>query len=259
MRRMYLAVVFSILFLVIAVGLSCAAESELMVSAAASLTDAFTDIGKAYEKQHPGTVVKFNFASSGALATQIEQGAPVDVFVSADAETTERLRKKSLVVASTEAVVASNTLVVAVPADSKIKIRGLADLKSDEIGHIGIGDPSHVPAGKYARQTLEKLHLWNALEHKLVMGSDVRQVRTYIQRGEVEVGFIFGTDARAKDVRVAYVVPVSMYGPIEIRRSRCKAKQQSQLCESVSCSCKIQGRTTHIGKIRFLACSEVNR
>jgi molybdate transport system substrate-binding protein len=191
-----------------------ASRSEIVVSAAASLTDAFTDIGKLYEKAHPGVSVKFNFASSGALAAQIEQGAPVDVFASASVDFMDRLAKKTLIVASTRKNIASNRLVVVVPESSKLRIKSLTDLKSNEIRYIAIGAPESVPAGKYSKEALQKLGLWDTLKDKLVYGSDVRQVRTYVDRGEAEAGFVFRTDVPAKGLRQAYLVPASLHAPI---------------------------------------------
>ncbi len=116
MRKLYCLIVCSVVLAAIAARLMCAGQPELMVAAAASLTDAFTQIGKAYEKKHPQAAVKFDFASSGALATQIEQGAPVDVFASADADNVDRLARKGLVTLTSRTVFASNTVVVIVPS-----------------------------------------------------------------------------------------------------------------------------------------------
>lgn len=210
----YIIILLAVMLSILASQLAISSQHEITVSAAASLTDTFTEIGKLYQKKHPGVNVKFNFASSGALAAQIEQGAPVDVFVSADPKFVDKLAKADLIVAPTRRNIASNQLVVVTPAGSKLKIKSLSDLKSTKVNRIGIGDPESVPAGKYAKQALVKTGVWNAVKGKLVFGSDVRQVRTYVERDEVDAGFVFRTDVSTSTVKAAYTVPESLHDPI---------------------------------------------
>jgi molybdate transport system substrate-binding protein len=188
-----------------------AAAGELIVSAAASLTNAFNEIGKAYEKANPNTRVLFNFGSSGSLLQQISRGAPVDVFASADLETMDRAQKQNLLVADTRANFVSNKLVVVLPWESLTRCQSLADLAKPEFARLGLGTPDSVPAGRYAKQELERASLWDALSAKYVYGQNVRQVLDYVARSDVDAGFVYATDAALmKDaVKVAIEVPTS--------------------------------------------------
>lgn len=183
------------------------AQQELLVSAAASLTNAFKDLGKQFEAANPGVKVVLNLASSGALLQQIDKGAPVDVFASADQKTMDQAKEKDLIIAETRKDFVSNGLVLVVPKDSMPAIKGVKDLVEDKITRISLGNPETVPAGRYTREVLAKAGLWEALKSKYIYAENVRQALEYVGRGEVDAGFVFATDAAAaKDkVRVAAV------------------------------------------------------
>ncbi len=204
--------IFMVLFLAMAtfcVGPGRAsAETEILVSAAASLTDAFKAIGKAYEAKNPGVTIRFNFAATGPLLQQIEQGAPVDVFASADQQSMDRAEKGSFILPGSRTNFIGNVLVLISPVNMSV-VKGLADLQSAQVLKISIGNPESVPVGRYAKAALEKQGVWEALVPKFVMGSSVKQALEYVMRGEVEAGFVFGTDAViAKDkVRVVAEIP----------------------------------------------------
>ena len=185
------------------------AQQQITVSAAASLTDAFKEIGTMFEAARPGSTVRFNFAASGVLLQQITQGAPVDVFASADEETMDRGVAQKLLDGATRRDFASNSVVLVVPAQGGAALVSLADLRGEQVRRIAIGKTATVPAGRYAKQLLESANLWSALEPKFVQADSVRQVLDYVARGEVEAGFVYRTDAAlmAGQVRVA-VVPV---------------------------------------------------
>ena len=187
---------------------SAFAGQELIVSAAASLTNAFKDVGEKFEGANPGVKVVFNFAASGALLQQIESGAPVDVFASADQKTMDQAESKKLVQADTRKDFVSNKLVLIVPSESKMKITTPQDLTAKEVTKIGMGNPDSVPAGRYAQEALTNEGIWETLKPKLINGESVRQVLDYVSRAEVEAGFVFSTDAAiAKDkVKVAAVM-----------------------------------------------------
>ena len=186
-----------------------ASAAELTVSAAASLTNAFNEIGKAFEARNPGSKVNFNFAASGALLQQIVKGAPVDVFASADEETMNDAQKQDAVDIPTRVDFVRNSLVVIVPADAKLVPTSLADLKRDAIGKVAIGQPASVPVGRYTKAVLEQATLWAAIEPKTIGASSVRQALDYVARGEVDCGFVYATDAAlmVDKVRVAFAVP----------------------------------------------------
>ena len=188
-----------------------ATAGDVIVSAAASLTNAFNEIAKAYEKANPDTRVLFNFGSSGSLLQQIARGAPVDVFASADLETMDRAQKQNLLVPDTRSNFVSNKLVVVLPPDSLNQCQSLADLAKPAFARLGIGTPDSVPAGRYAKQALEQARLWDALSAKYVYGQNVRQVLDYVARGEVDAGFVYATDAalRKDTVKVAIEVPTT--------------------------------------------------
>lgn len=182
---------------------------ELIVSAAASLTDAFREIGRAFEAAKPGTRVVFNFAASGPLLQQIAQGAPVDVFATAEQETMDRAQTQSLIAADSRATFAANTLVLVVPAAATAVPRALADLGAPAYRRIATGNPASVPVGRYAREALAAAGLADALKDKLIFADSVRQVLAYVARAEVDAGFTYRTDALvdAGKVRVALELP----------------------------------------------------
>jgi molybdate transport system substrate-binding protein len=189
----------------------CASAEELIVSAAASLTNAFKEIGSSFEQTHPGVKVVFNFAASGPLLQQIAQGAPADVFAAADQESMDKAQQQNLIAASTRADFVANKLVLVTPADSPVAITSLADLTKPEVKRIAIGNPASVPAGRYAKGALEAAKLWEPLLPKFVYADSVRQALAYVARAEAAAGFVYATDAGIeKDkVRVAAEVPVA--------------------------------------------------
>ena len=193
--------------LVVACGLAQAAD--LTVSAAASLTNAFRELGPLFEAAHPGTTVVFNFASSDALLAQIAKGAPADVFASADQDAMDRAEAQHVLVPRTRRNFVANALVMIVPSDSTLGLQAPADLASASVRRIAIGNPASVPVGRYTKASLEAVRLWSAVEPKAVMAQSVRQALDYVARGETEAGFVYATDAAImKDkVRVAAVVP----------------------------------------------------
>jgi molybdate transport system substrate-binding protein len=189
-----------------------AAAQQLTVSAAASLTDAFRAIGARFEAAQPGVTVRFNFAASGVLVQQIVQGAPVDVFASADQETMDRGVAQKAIAADTRRDFASNTLVLVTPPDSPVQ--RLADLAGPAVKRIAIGKVASVPVGRYTQQALGSAQLWSALSPKLVFADNVRQVLDYVARGEVEAGFVYRTDAEIAKGRVRMAATVGGHAPI---------------------------------------------
>lgn len=184
---------------------------ELVVSAAASLTNAFQSIGQAFEKSKPGTKVTFNFAASGPLLAQIQQGAPVDVFASADQETMDRAAKANLLAEGSRADFARNTLVLIVPATAAKVPQKLADLGGENYKRVSTGTPSTVPVGRYTMASVQEVGLTAVLEPKWIYGESVRQVLNYVARAEVDAGFVYRTDALIeKDkTRIALTVPTA--------------------------------------------------
>lgn len=188
--------------------------ADLMVAAAASLTNAFTDIGKAYEKRTPGTRVLFNFAASGQLLQQISRGAPVHVFASADQDTMDRAEKQKLIRRSSRVNFAANKLLVVVPGDSAAEISKLSDLAKPQVQRIALGTPETVPAGRYAKGALDKAGLWDQLTPKFIFTQNVRQSLDYVFREEVDAGFVYATDAATSPVKVRTAFEVALESPI---------------------------------------------
>lgn len=188
-----------------------AQAQDLVVSAAASLTNAFQAVGAAFEKANPGAKVTFNFAASGPLLAQIQQGAPVDVFASADQETMNRAATARLLAEGTRADFAKNTLVLIVPAASSPAPTTLGDLTGPAFKRVSTGTPATVPVGRYTVEAVQQAGLAAALEPKWIYGESVRQVLNYVARGEVDAGFVYRTDALIeKDkTRIAFTVPTS--------------------------------------------------
>jgi len=181
--------------LVAALSTGTATGAEIIVSAAASLTNAFTEIGREYEKVNPGQKVNFNFASSGALLQQIARGAPVDVFASADQETMDRAAKQNLIVRTSRHDIVRNTLVVVAPKGAKSVPKSLEDLKDAGIARLAISNPESVPVGRYTKDALEAAGLWDAVKAKSLNTQNVRQSLDYVARGEADAGFVYVTDA----------------------------------------------------------------
>ncbi|MEJ8851080.1 molybdate ABC transporter substrate-binding protein [Variovorax rhizosphaerae] len=186
-----------------------AQAQEIVVSAAASLTNAFQEVGKAFEKAQPGTKATFNFAASGALLAQMTQGAPVDVFASADQETMNRAVAAKLIAEGTRADFAHNTLVLVVPATTTTPPQQLGDLAGASYKRISTGTPASVPVGRYTMESVQQAGLTAALEPKWIYGESVRQVLNYVARGEVDAGFVYRTDALIErdKTKIALTVP----------------------------------------------------
>jgi molybdate transport system substrate-binding protein len=178
-------------------------SAELMVHAAASLSDAMKAIGAAYEKES-GDKVQFNFGASSTLARQIEEGAPADLFLSADEAKMDSLQKKGLILEGTRRSLLSNVLVVVVPTDAKALPKMAADLSKPEFKKIALAEMQTVPAGIYAREYLQKTGLWDSLKDKVVPTENVRAALAAVESGNAEAGFVYKTDAMiSKKVKVA--------------------------------------------------------
>lgn len=186
------------------------AAEAITVSAAASLTDAMKKIAGKFEAANPGDTVQLNFGASGSLYQQIEKGAPVDVFASADENTMNRAEDAGLVQAGTRNTFVRNTLVLIQPVNAKNSVDSVEALHNDAVQRIAVGNPDSVPVGRYTKGALEAAGLWEALQGKVIPAQNVRQALDYVARGEVDAGFVYGTDAALmKDkVKVVYTVPV---------------------------------------------------
>jgi molybdate transport system substrate-binding protein len=191
-----------LLFVCISAATSARAESVL-VFAAASLSDVLTKLQPDFE-QTCGHQVRFNFAASGTLSRQIQEGAPADVYVSADAARMDSLQKAGLVNVDTRFDLAANQLVVVVDKAQPLKLAALRDLSGASFRRIALGDPATVPAGTYAKAALQHAQLWTSVESKLVPLANVRAVLAAVESGNADAGFVYRTDAlTSKGVVVA--------------------------------------------------------
>lgn len=188
----------------------------LTVSAAISLKNAFTEIGASFKAKNPGIDIAFNFGGSGALARQIEGGAPVDIFASASSRDMDAIEHKKLIITRTRTVFVSNSIVCIQPSGAKLRLSCIEDLQKPALRRIGIGNPRTVPAGRYAADVLAYFKLNNALKEKLILGENVRQVLDYVVRGEVDAGLVYKTDAltQPEGVRVFFTAPAKAHAPV---------------------------------------------
>lgn len=181
--------------------------AQVMVFAAASLTEALREAAQEYQKTGTNRI-RLNFAGSSTLARQIEEGAPADLFFSADEAQMERLARKGLVVAATRTNVLANSLVIVVPSEGGASIKGPEDLANPVIHRIALGDPKAVPIGIYARAFLEQAGLWERVAPKIVPTENVRAALAAVESGNADASIVYKTDALiTKKVRIAYVVP----------------------------------------------------
>ena len=195
--------------------LSNAWATDITVSAAASLTQAFQELGAQYEAKYPDSKIRFNFAASGALLQQIINGAPVDVFASADTDTMNKAIAKSVVLSSDSKIFTTNRLVVVMPLQTSITLKQLSDLKQPAIKRIAMGVPASVPAGHYALGSLEQAGLWNDVKDKIIQTQNVRQALDYVARAEVDAGFVYASDAQLMVSKVKLAMYVDTSAPIQ--------------------------------------------
>lgn len=186
-----------------------ASAAELVVSAAASLGNAFRALAPGFEAAHPDAKLALNLGASGALLQQIAKGAPADVFASADEASMDAAQQQGRIVAKERRDFASNRLVLIVPAGASHVPANLGSLAQPAYRRIAIGVPASVPAGRYAMAALDKAGLRAAIEAKMIAAQNVRQALDYVARGEVDAGFVYATDAALMPdkVRIAFDVP----------------------------------------------------
>ncbi|MGC3961678.1 MAG: molybdate ABC transporter substrate-binding protein [Verrucomicrobiota bacterium] len=197
------------LFITLAGLASSTLAAEINIFAAASLTDSLKEVAANYEKQ-TGDKLVFNLGASSTLARQIEAGAPVDIFFSADEAKMDGLKQKGLIDSATRKSRLGNALVVVIPNDSNLKVDSAHALTNSVVQKIALADPKAVPAGVYTKQWLEKIQLWSAIEPKIVPVENVRSALAAVESGNVEASVVYKTDASiSKKVKVAYEVPTN--------------------------------------------------
>ena len=183
----------------------------LNISAAASLTNALNEVNKLYTQSKPWVTITPNYGSSGTLQTQIENGAPCDVFLSAAAAQMDNLQNENLLLAGSRVNLLTNKIVLIVPKANPLGLTGFNDLTLSKVKLIAIGDPKSVPAGSYAQQAFTELGILTAIQSKFVLGATVAQVLQYVDSGNVDAGVVFSTDALSNSN-----VTVIATGPAEV-------------------------------------------
>jgi len=181
---------------------------ELTIAAAASLTDVTAEIADAYKAVEPNAELTFTYGSSGNLQTQIEQGALVDIFMSAAQKQMNALEEEGLLAEGTRSDLLENKVVLIIPAESTLDITNFFDLATDTVSMVALCDPASSPAGEYAEEVLTSLGILDTVKEKANYGSDVRQVLTWVESGNVDCGVVFLTDAATSDkVKVVCEAP----------------------------------------------------
>ncbi|WP_312088206.1 molybdate ABC transporter substrate-binding protein [Acinetobacter variabilis] len=196
---------------------SAAHADTVKIYAAASLTNAISDIEKIYEKQHPKTDVVAVFGASSALAKQVEAGASSDLFFSADLDWMNYLVKKQIIQANKAKPLLFNQLVVISPKNLNIPFKAQSSFNFAKAfqGRLCTGQMESVPAGKYAKQSLTKLNWLNGLKGRIVGTDDVRSTLAFVERGECEVGIVYKTDALiSRKVKIIGTFPANSHSPI---------------------------------------------
>ena len=187
----------------------------LTIAAAASLHEVIVELDSLYRVEHPDVAVRATFGASGALRQQIEQGAPVDVFISASERHVDALQRAGRVDPRSRRAFAGNELVLVVPASGGATVRGFRDLASPGVRRVAIGAAASVPAGEYAEQVLRSLGIAEAVAAKAVYAQNVRQVLAYVESGNVDAGIVYATDAASSSrVTVAAAAPPGSHRPI---------------------------------------------
>ena len=200
---------------------------EINISAAASLTDALTEIQAEYAKESKA-ILRFNYGASGTLQQQIEQGAPCDLFLSASKANMDSLEKAGLIVSGSRKDILGNALTLIAAAEKGDVIKSYDALSAGSVERISIGMPDLVPAGKYAQQSLQNLKVWDQIQEKIVYAKDVKQVLQYVDSGNVDCGIVYRTDAMAMKTGVTVMdLPEDSHDPIVYPAALIKDSAQS--------------------------------
>jgi molybdate transport system substrate-binding protein len=190
-------------------------SSTLLVAAAASLQDALEDLDSVFATENQGITVDYTFAASGPLQQQIEQGAPVDLFISAASRQMDALQEKNLILAATRRNLLTNRLVLVVPRNSTLGLTSFQQLTNSSIRRISVGEPRSVPAGQYAEEAFRNLGILEQLQPKFVYGNSVRNVLGTVESGNADAGIVYTTDARISDqIQQIATIPSHLHSPI---------------------------------------------
>lgn len=206
MKKKFILVLIGILSLSLSLLIGCSSqgetpneEAELLISAAASMTDVLNELAERYKEVTPNVKLTYTFGASGGLQTQIEEGAPADIFMSAAQKQMDVLEEKGLILDGTRKTLLINKVVLIAPSTSNSSLTSFQELANDDVKKIGLGDPASVPVGQYSQEIFTNLNILDKITPKAVYGSDVRTVLTWVENGEVDFGLVYATDASGTD------------------------------------------------------------
>jgi molybdate transport system substrate-binding protein len=206
------------------------AGRAVVVFAAASVTDAMDEIRTMFAKQ-AGVAVEASYAASSTLARQVVHGAEADLLISADTDWVDYLDKRGFVASRRNLL--TNRLVIIVPIGSKANVKRPEDLASDEIEQLALGEPASVPAGRYAKQALTRLGLWDRIAGKVASAEDVRHALYYVETGSADAGIVYATDAAmSKKVKIVAEIPEKLTGPVRYPLALLKHGEGSSAAEA---------------------------
>ena len=189
-------------------------QANLTISAAISMKGSLDEVQRDFTAANPSIVVACNYGASGTLQQQIEQGAPVDVYLSASPKQMDALEKEGLLLPGTRKNLLRNEVVLIVPKDSRSRVSSFQDLARSDVKQIALGEPTTVPAGEYAKEVLTYLGIYEVVKSKAVLAKDVRQVLTYVETGNVDAGIVYSTDAASSSrVKVVATAPEKSHAP----------------------------------------------
>ncbi|MFD1040298.1 molybdate ABC transporter substrate-binding protein [Virgibacillus byunsanensis] len=189
-------------------------KKELLISSAASLSNVMTELVDTFEEKNPTITISLNFGGSGKLAQQIQQGAPVDVFLSADQKWMDMLDENQLIVSESRVEFAENELVLVGSGENDIKGYSVQDIDFNRFDQIAIGNPDSVPAGSYAKEVLDSLGIWENIQEKLIYAKDVQQVLTYVESQNTDIGFVYESDLYSSGINKITTIDQDWYSPI---------------------------------------------
>lgn len=219
-RRRILAFISGLLIVLLAIAFRAIAPvtaqpATLLVAAAASLQNVLEELDPLFESAHPEIRVNYNFAASGPLQQQVEQGAPIDLFISAASRQMDALQTKNLILTDTRHTLLTNSLVLVVPRDSRLGLTGFRQLTNSDVQRVAVGEPRSVPAGQYAEEVFKNLGILEQLRPKFVFGNSVRNVLAAVESGNADAGVVYATDAKISDrVRQVATAPGRLHDPI---------------------------------------------
>lgn len=215
-KKLRLLIIPSLLILAVGCAPKKVEETSLLLGLAASLTDVSVDLEEVYEASHTEVDLNFTYGASGDLQLQIEQGAPMDFFISASPKQMTALADKDLILADSITPVLSNSLVLIAPHDTKLKLSSFEDAALPEVESIAIGEVKTVPVGQYTEEVFESLNLSDAIAPKAHYANNVRQVLSWVETSAVDCGIVYKTDAISSDkITILSEAPENTHTPIQ--------------------------------------------